>query len=101
MTRNEMLLLTELNRLCGEAAGFALGFPENTLPLSDEYAFGFRLLDVGYGILLHARERQQQEQEDEDADGLSDLTAGLKWQLQAQNEGGMVIELNEAPCPEG
>jgi hypothetical protein len=57
MTRDEMLVLTELNRMCTEAPAFALGFPDGNLPVADEYAFGFRLLDIANGVLRHARER--------------------------------------------
>ena len=57
MTRDEMLVLAGLNRLCAEAPAFALGFPDGSLPLADEYAFGFRLLDVAHGVLRHAQER--------------------------------------------
>jgi hypothetical protein len=57
MTRDEMLVLVELKRLCAEAPAFALAFPDGTLPVEDEYAFGFRLLDIAHEVLRHARER--------------------------------------------
>lgn len=61
MTREELLILADLKRLCREVPAFALGFPDGTLPVTDEYAFGFRLLDVAHGVLRHARERVELE----------------------------------------
>lgn len=60
-TRDERLLLTELQRVCHDASAFSLIFPEGMMPLDEEFAFGFWLLDIGYGILMHARERQREE----------------------------------------
>lgn len=54
-----MLVLADLKRLCSEAPAFALGFPDGTLPVADEYAFGFKLLDVAHGVLRHARKRTE------------------------------------------
>lgn len=89
MTHDEMLLLTELNRLCGEAAAFCLGFPDGNLPLVDEYAFGFRLLDLSHGILAHARER-------------APLAAGPAepGPMRARLRREAVIEHGELPYPE-
>jgi len=99
MTRDEMLVLTELNRLCAEAPAFALGFPDRNLRVTDEYAFGFRLLDVAQGVLRHARERTALESGQEG--GMGDATGELKRQLGSQHLSGAVIEHDEPHCPEG
>jgi len=92
MTRDEVLVLTELNRLCAEAPAFALGFPDGNLPLADEYAVGFRLLDMAHGVLRHARERAE-------LDGIAverlDDTDDLKRQIEGRHEH------DEPVCPEG
>ena len=96
MTREEMLVLAELKRLCNEAPAFALGFPDGTLPVADEYAFGFRLLDLAHGVLLHAQERTA-----------LDAAAGSRGHGPAELPGSprqlaprTVIEHGEPPCPE-
>ena len=97
MTREEMLVLANLKRLCDETPAFALGFPDGTLPAADEYAFGFRLLDVAHGVLLHAQERTALE-----------ATVGRPGQDLAALLGspgqltpGTVIEHDQPECPEG
>lgn len=96
MTREEMLVLADLKRLCAEAPAFALGFPDGILPVADEYAFGLRLLDLAHGVLLHAQERTALE-----------TAAGSQGQGPAELLGShrqlaprTVIEHGEPPCPE-
>jgi hypothetical protein len=57
VTREEMELLAGLRQVCAQAPAFALGFPDNGLPVADELAFGCRLVDLAQGILWHARQR--------------------------------------------
>jgi hypothetical protein len=57
VTREEMELLGNLKRICAEAPAFALGFPDNGLPVVNELEFGCRLVDIAQRILQHARQR--------------------------------------------
>lgn len=59
MTRDEMELLTKLQRLCNEAPAFAMAFPDDGLPIEDELDFGCRLVEVGNCILRHATDRNR------------------------------------------
>ena len=97
MTHEELLLLGDLKRLCDEAPAFALAFPDSNLPVADEYAFGFRLLDLAHGVLLHAQERTAVEAA---AGGPGQGLAELLGSVERVGH-GTVIEYGEPPCPEG
>ena len=98
MTREEMLVLADLKRLCLEAPAFALGFPDGTLPVADEYAFGFRLLDVAHGVLRHARERVELDGSViTDVDGTTD---GLRRQISSGQASDVLNAYDEPECLE-
>jgi len=57
VTREEMQLMQDLQRICDQAQGIALHFADNGLPLDTEIRFATQLLELGEGILRHATSR--------------------------------------------
>jgi hypothetical protein len=92
-----MLVLAELNRLCAEAPAFALAFPDGNLPVADEYAVGFRLLELACGVLRHARERESLERGRTALPELDVATVEVRQALE-QHDGNSHTELD---WPEG
>ena len=80
-------------------SGIRVGLSGRNLPVADEYAIGFRLLDLAYGVLRHARERT--ELENGMAVWLGNATTGLRRQLSNQLRPGRSVEHGEPDCPEG
>lgn len=58
MTREELLLMTDLMRVCSQADTFWLEFTDAALSIADEEAYALRLIDVGERLLAHAKGRK-------------------------------------------
>lgn len=58
MTREELLLMTDLMRVCSQADTFYLEFTDEALSIADEEAYALRLIDLGERLLAHAKGRK-------------------------------------------
>ena len=58
MTREELLLMTDLMRVCSQAHTFCLEFADQAVSIDDEEAYALRLIDVADRLLEHAKARK-------------------------------------------
>ena len=58
MSREELLLMTDLMRVCSQADTFWLEFTDAALSIAGEEAYALRLIDVGERLLDHAKRRK-------------------------------------------
>ena len=59
MTHEELILLTDLKRVCNEAGQFFLEFTDGGLSIQAEEAYAYSLLDVGERLLSHTKARKR------------------------------------------
>ena len=58
MTREELLLMTDLMRVCRQADTFYLEFTDEALPIKTEEVYALQLIDLGERLLTHAKARK-------------------------------------------
>jgi hypothetical protein len=55
MTREELLLMTDLMRVCSQADVFYLEFTDEALSIEAEEGYALQLIDLGERLLSHAK----------------------------------------------